>query len=357
MNAPFKMNLIALACLITFSTCGNNSYKSEATSGEYVLNDRTQSDEDSSEEMLMDHVVVISDSKDDMAYTERAQTKSSMTVSQKNSESLSASGNVALNPNFIATAAALSVNDGKRQLVRTAQFRFKVKDIVSSTAAIEDIVLKNNGLIMNSTIQNVNQGTTTRQISKDSSLLISYDELNAQLSLRVPKDLLDQTLKEIAQEAIKVDYRILRAEDETFNILWNKMTEIRKLQKSKRLDAAINSRSARLNDVVSAENSREYSEEQADRMKLANLILQDKIDFSNIEIQLYQDRAETHTLVAYESETLSYKPGFGEKAIKGLSNGWSAICSFVLVLINIWPLLLIIAVGAIIFIRYKRRKG
>lgn len=353
MNAPFKFIATTVLGVLVVAGCGNNKSSDMVSDEVYALSEMQIPEADEVQTEMRDYDCKVQEESSPMNTKQMQQSQQTVRFTPPTVQ-----GAPALSANFIATAAAISNNDGKHQLVRTARLRFKVKDVVQATAAIENIILKNQGLIMNSSISNTKHTDVPYLVSKDSSLLVSYYELNSNLSLRVSKELLDQTLREIAPYAIEIDYRTLHAEDETFNILWNKMTEDRKLRKANRLGSAIASRSGKLGDAVDAEESRDYAEEQVDRMKLANVILHDKIDFSNIEIQLYQDRTEVRTMIANQADITAYEPGFGQKAIDGLAAGWWAICSLVLFLVSIWPVVLVLAVGAIIFIRYRRsRKG
>lgn len=346
MSTHLKTFLIITTLLLLFLfACGNNYHKSADIIEESPAVAATEQQEEVYAMMDM------SDYKDeDVSYKQKASIQYAPPTLASDATALNSSIR-----NFIATSAALSHNDGKHKLIRTARLRFKVEDVVAATATIERAILQKQGLIMNSSISNAKISATSYNISKDSTLVISYNELTGSLSLRVPKDVLDETLREIAPLATEIDYRTLEARDETFNIIWNHMTEQRKQRKAQRLGNSISSRSGKLSDVVDAENSRDQAEETADRVKLNNMILEDQIEYSNIEIQLYQDRIESRKMIENPITIESYKPGFGQKFGDALANGWNAVCVFFLLLVNIWPLLLIIGIGVFIFIRYRKR--
>ena len=67
--------------------------------------------------------------------------------------------------------------------------------------------------------------------------------------------------------------------------------------------------------------------------------------FSTIQIDLYES-------VEYVEEPEAYTKTFLDETKQGLANGWCFIESFVIVLVNIWPLLII---GLIIFFWLKKR--
>lgn len=258
-------------------------------------------------------------------------------------------------PNFITTSAALTVNDGDRLLIRTADSRFKVRNVAEATYTIESIIIKNGGIIMNSSIGNDRYTGPEIPVSEDSAMIVTYNNLVANLELRVPKNILDETLREIAPLAMEIDYRRLQADDVTFDILMKQLTEARLGRKSKRVTNAIATRSAKLEDAVNAEEALDNVEEMADRTTIEKYKLKDKIDFSTISLKLYQDRFETKTIVKRAETIDAYEPGLGTRALESLSTGWTALCSVLILLLNLWPLFLIAFVGAFVYFKFRKK--
>jgi hypothetical protein len=71
--------------------------------------------------------------------------------------------------------------------------------------------------------------------------------------------------------------------------------------------------------------------------------LKNQVGFSTLNIRFYN---------SLESET-----GFGADVKEAFSNGWGGLIMFVLVLINLWPLLLIFIGLIIILAIYRKRKS
>lgn len=259
--------------------------------------------------------------------------------------------------NFIATTKASTANDDENhKFIRTATMKFKVKDVVSATSAIEDVIIRNKGFIIRSAITNSESTSAGAERSKDSTLFIIEHNLVGNLSFKVPKDLLDTTLREIAPFAIHIDYRTVEAEDITVKLLSDKLEQIRMAKKQKRIGNAIGSRSGKLEDAMDAEDRLDLALQQADQAYLSAFALNERIAYSVINISVYQDPI-TEKRIEY---TPSYEPGFGARAKDGVSGGWNFICEIILFFINIWPITLILLAILIftyrIFVKKRRDK-
>lgn len=259
--------------------------------------------------------------------------------------------------NYIVSGAASTINDDIHKLIRTANMKFKVKDIPKATYSIEQIIIRHNGLIMESSIRNNNKYTSTVDISKDSALLIHHYDLAANLQLRIHNSKLDTVLKEIAPLAIEIDFRAVTAKDVTFRLLAEKLKKERMAKKQKRISSAIDNKGRKLNDVMDAENSLDYALEQEDNTKLSAYKMNDDIEYSTINIQLYQNPTTYKEKIAKEKSIEEFEPSLGEQALNSLYNGWIVICTLFIAILNIWPLLLIVGIVAYIINRFKRKKN
>jgi hypothetical protein len=62
-------------------------------------------------------------------------------------------------------------------------------------------------------------------------------------------------------------------------------------------------------------------------------------------------------LVANEKNIDAYKPGFGHRLYEALVWGGNALLDIILFLVNIWPFILLICAGIIIWRVRKKRKN
>lgn len=63
----------------------------------------------------------------------------------------------------------------------------------------------------------------------------------------------------------------------------------------------------------------------------------------------------------YQVLEYKYKPktevNFFSRFYKALDKGWKGLLSFIIGIVHIWPLLLLVTVGLIIYFRLEKRRG
>lgn len=259
--------------------------------------------------------------------------------------------------NFIrSSAASTNYDDGIHQFIRTAQMKFRVKNVPEATYTIEDIINKHKGFIIRSAISNENSYSTTTDISKDSSLVTYHSNLIAELKLRVPRTQLDTVLKEIAPLALEIDYRTIDANDVTLQLLSDKLKQERLNRKGKRISTAIDNNGKKLDSVIEAEEVLDNTIDEANNTKLTEYDIKDQIEYSTINIKLYQSTTDYKEKIVREKPAQEYKPSLGKQALDALYNGWTIISALFILLLNIWPIILIVIIGWVLYSKYKRNK-
>ena len=275
--------------------------------------------------------------------SEAVKESSSMLKSEAAMDDYEAAPSEDLSPEtYISSSAAVeNPNDTTRRMIRTANIKFKVKDVIKSTYIIEDIVVRHNGFVENTRLTSEINRTEETPIKEDSTLITSYYATINTLILRVPNTQLDTTLKEIAQLVDFMDYRIINAEDVTLDLLSKKLEQIRLAKYGNRMKNAIDNKGSKLNDISDAEDNLLHKQEQADNATLANLQILDKIKFSTITLSLYQNQKIKYEVVAKEKKIEPYVIPFGERFVDALKFGWTIIMEICLFLINCWSIILV----------------
>lgn len=260
---------------------------------------------------------------------------------------------------FISSSAAVeNPKDTTRRFIRTADVKFKVKNVINSTYDIEGIAMRQNGFVeytnLSSNIDHVNN----TDVSADSSLETTYYTVTNSIIIRVPNTQLDTTLKEISRNIEFLDHRIIKAQDVALQILTNSLTKKRTAKTEERLKSAIDNRGKKLEETTNAEELLINKQEQADNAEVSNLSLQDQINFSTINLSIYQRQAIKRELLSNNKNIAAYEPGFGNKLLESLKVGWEILKSFIMFLAKLWGLLLFALLVYILYkvYRNKRRK-
>ena len=253
-----------------------------------------------------------------------------------------------------STAAQTNKKDTFHQFIRTAQLKFRVKNVYTSTIKIENIASKKNGFVTFTNLESRITNTENKAISKDSILeTIKYEVVNT-LQLRVPSEKLDSTLTEISQQINILDYRIIKSKDVAIEILGNTLTQNRSNKSGQRIETAIDKKGKKLDETVNGEEKLSNKQSQGDNAKLANLYLKDQINYSTIEIEIYQRENIKRDLYLNDKNTEAYQPGFLSKLGSEFHSGWEMLIEVVLFLAGIWWVLIIAA--TVVYFKFKADK-
>lgn len=256
-----------------------------------------------------------------------------------------------------SSAATIGKHDSIRKFIRTAEIRFRTKNTVKAVYAIEDIAVKHGGFIAYSHMASERGYTDEIPITKDSTLIITHFTVTNQMTLRVPNAQLDTTLKDIAKWIDYLDYRTVRADDISINLQANKLAQKREGRSAQRVENAIDNRGRKLNETIEGEETLSNKQQNADNAYLSNLSLMDRVNYSTVTLSIYQRETNMKELVANEKNIDAYKPGFGHRLYEALVWGGNALLDVLLFFVNIWPFVLLICAGLIIYKIRKKRKN
>lgn len=246
-----------------------------------------------------------------------------------------------------STAARPTKLDSTHRFIRTAQMRFRVKNVAYVSYNIEDLATKFGGYVADTKLESQLQSNYEKPVSADSSLqTMRYLVTNA-IVLRIPVENLDTTLKLLVKYIDYLDYRNVNTNDITLELLANKLASIRIAKFNQRLAFSVDNKSSKLTDVQGAEESMLNQQTNADNALIENLRKDDKVKYSTITLHIYQPVTIRQELIAREKNIDEYEPGLGTKLSESLSSGWHGLRIIILGIVTLWPLWLI---GAVIFI-------
>lgn len=250
--------------------------------------------------------------------------------------------------NTLSSAAAVQPKNSDRKFVRTADIKFKVKNVPNSTYIIENATTKFGGFVTYTNLQSTISEKNEVKISQDSTLEITKYTVENNITIRVPNTQMDTVIKTIAKQIDFLEYRVIKADDVSLQLLSNQLKEKREANQEKRLTKAIDSKGKKLNEVVQAENDLNQKSEQKDNSKLENMSLADQVNFSTLTLQIYQRETIKKEIIANEKQ---YRQGFGSKIVDSLENGWYLIEGIIAVIAQLWSIILI---GILGYFGYKK---
>ncbi|MEO5777219.1 MAG: DUF4349 domain-containing protein [Flavobacterium sp.] len=255
----------------------------------------------------------------------------------------------------ISSNAAVEKKESNRKFVRTADLKFKVKNVAKSTYAIENIVSKNGGFVTFTDLKsNINEKSETK-ISQDSTLETTHFTVDNTITLRVPNTQLDTVLKSMVQEVAFLDSRLIKADDVALQLLSNKMAQKRLAANQKRLENGIDSKGKRLRDITGAEDKVLNRETESDETVLKNLSLEDHVNFSTVTLYLYQRESVLQEIVANEKSINAYRPHIGLQIWDSLKTGWFMLEAITAFIMQLWALILLAILGVFGYKKFVKK--
>jgi len=255
----------------------------------------------------------------------------------------------------VSSSAAVEKKDSKQKFIRTADIKFKVKNVVKSTYAIENAVQKFGGFVTYTNLQSNIHDQIKTKISQDSTLETTKYTVENNITIRVPNTQLDTIIKTIAKQIDFLDFRIIKADDVSLKLLSNQLSQKRSTNTEKRIEKAIDEKGKKINDIMEAENTLANQKEANDNHTIDNLSLQDQINFSTVTLQLYQNETIRQEIMPSEKNSNAYKPNLGIQILDSLKTGWYILESVFVFLINLWPFILIGFGGFFLYKKYIKK--
>lgn len=237
----------------------------------------------------------------------------------------------------MSSSAAVEDKNSKRKFIRTADARFKVKDVMQSTNKIEHLTKNFGGFVTLSELRsNITENDET-QVSQDSLLKTSRYEVNNTIALRVPNIKLDTLLRSLAKEVQFLDYRVIKADDVNLQLLANELSQQRNANTSKRLENAIDKKGNKLKDINESEENLASKKENSDNAYINSLSLKDQVNFSTVTLELYQNEQLRYEMVANEKNVNAYRPNLGLQVWESIKTGWFIFEGIIAFLVQLWP--------------------
>lgn len=220
-----------------------------------------------------------------------------------------------------------------RKFIRTAELKFKVLDVAKTTSNIESIVRNQGGFVVYTNLSSNIENKDTYQVSSDSSLETIYYTLSNELKLRIPNRKFDSTLQTIAALVDFLDYKVVKADDVSLQLLENQLTK-------KRANKSTGKTSA---------ETETYSKEKADEAEIADRGLSDQLRYSTISLQFSQRESIKRSMIPNNKDIAAYTPNIFVKIWDAIKIGWTKIEDLFLFAIEMWGIILLAILAWLLF--------
>ncbi len=252
-----------------------------------------------------------------------------------------------------SSAAVENNNDTIHKFIRTAELKFKVGNVEKVTYKIENIITSHGGYVTLTQLKSNIDNALTAAVSADSSVETTSFTVTNTMTVRVPNTMLDTTLKDIAGLVDYLDYRVIKADDISLQLQANNNAQKRGSQHVVRLVHAIDKQGKKLSETASAEELLQNEQVQTDDALLSNRQLNDQVNFSTLQLSLYQRQAIKTELLPNPKNITAYEPGFGTKVLNSLQSGLRILEDLFVGLLQLWPLFLLPLIGMSVYKKYR----
>jgi hypothetical protein len=236
-----------------------------------------------------------------------------------------------------------TINGIAHNFLRTADIKFKVKNVIQSTTSIERLVRSAGGFIEKSDLTSNKDYTNSVRFKKDSLVEQTFYTSMGRLTLRVPGKDLDSVLSEITAMAVFVDHRNLGSDDVKHQLFANKLAEDRFTEYKERVNKKTDKSNAKLHQVTDAEENALQKQTKADNKRIDSYELIDKVNYSTLTLEIYQDQQVMAHVSPRPYSIEPYAPSFFEKLGTSFVSGFELLKSLILFFANIWSVLLVLA--------------
>ena len=253
------------------------------------------------------------------------------------------------------SSSAATYSDAQRKFIRTAQARFRVKDVYQSALAIEDAVAAQGGFVVKNDISTQIDDIRRRSLGNGQLVELAEYSVRGDLTVRVPSDKAQVFLRSIIGQMEFLDGRSFAAADAQFALLREQLAYQRNQEAQQELGEA-NEEGGKLGQKAAVISARTDARSGRDEALIAQKEFEDRVAFATLDLSLYQLPKLRRTEMAdMEAAVRDNSPGFFTRLGKSLSVGWYGVLEFCLQLVKLWPLWVVLLLAVVAVRRLRRR--
>ena len=239
-----------------------------------------------------------------------------------------------------------------KELLITSSADFTVKDVVKSSAAIENLTRQQGGYVALSNISNYPRNNRTF-VQGDKNITITTYTRQAEMTVRVPRTNVNKFLEQMQQQVAFLNEQEFTAQDVTLDIYREQLasqlnSDMASELGQERLDSKDNKDQGSNVDAITATYAARRQQELA---QLEQMYIADKVKYSTINLIFMQpDISYKETTQNLDVLIDAERPSFSTEVNQSFKDGWKMLRSFALGLIQLWWL---VVLGGIFYLIYR----
>lgn len=176
----------------------------------------------------------------------------------------------------------------------------------------------------------------------------SSHEVRYHMTIRVPAAGYDSLYASIARTMPQLVNRHSNTQDVTTRY-YDLETRIKNSEALEQRYLELLQKAVVIKDILEIEQNLSELRTEIEQLQGQFNYLSKQIGYSTINLSFYE-------LLPYEYETSSRK-GFGARVLSALDGGWQGFLAFLVVLASLWPLFILLPVGALVIRRWRRHRA
>lgn len=246
-----------------------------------------------------------------------------------------------------------TINGVTHNFVRSADMKFKVKNVLECSNRIEDLITKKGGYISLSDLSSQINYSNSIKFKEDSLMESTYYTTLNSITLKIPNKQLDTVLREISSMAMFINYRKLRADDVKMSLYANSLTEKRYETFNKELKKDVVKNKINLDHSIKAQEKLLEKQTASDNASMDSYDLADKVNYSTLVLELYQTEQVQTEVVGVPPAVEPYKPSFLSQLKNSLVSGFDILKNCFLFIVNSWGLIVFFLIVLFTFKKLK----
>jgi hypothetical protein len=183
---------------------------------------------------------------------------------------------------------------------------------------------------------------------------ISTFTVQNDLTIKVPNRQLDSLLREVFRLVDYWDSCEIKADEVTLSLLHSSLKMKRIEDFSQRNKSNIDRKKGDITLANSAEENILDLQNKADNYLIDQKNTEDQINFSTINLHIYQAATTQKTMLANPKNIESYRPNILLRLLDSVQDGWRVLEELLVFLMKFWVLFVGLFLGYFLFKRYRK---
>ncbi|MEO6632284.1 MAG: DUF4349 domain-containing protein [Mucilaginibacter sp.] len=232
------------------------------------------------------------------------------------------------------------------KLVKTADMRFKVKNVHQTSEKITALTTGYKGMVMHHQVESSGMRSVDIRKSEDSIIRVTSFSTTADITVKVPAERLDEFMTEVGRMGVILNVRRMDISDKSLEYMTARL-------KLKNRNDLIAQQKAGKVIIKNPTNVLALKDDMVDQ-QIGNKQIDDEVKNSIVSLSFYQSNTIYKEVIANDDPSAYNLPFF--KRLGGcIENGWAIFENVVLELANLW---VFVIAGIVVWmtVRYYRNK-